>query len=145
VSPRFNTRIDGQWGRISRSEWPILLHVHTPAKNPGNASVAYILAWGTLAQKYTDDDLIHSLLLERRPDRCTPGSYEDYDRAHYSGNFQTWYDCGVYGTTAFAVTAAPEGRECVVVLDARLVGGSDHDTIHHLIDTFEVNCGLVIS
>jgi hypothetical protein len=51
----------------------------------------------------------------------------------------------VYGTTAFAVTAAPAGRECVVVLDARLVGGSDHDTIHHLIDTFEVNCGLVIS
>jgi uncharacterized protein with PIN domain len=56
---------------------------------------------------------------------------------------QTWYDCGVDSATTYTVAAAPEGRECVVVLNARVSDEADRKTIDHLIDTFEVDCGEI--
>jgi hypothetical protein len=111
----------------------------------GEASGAYIVASRALAQKYTDDELIHSLLFEGKANRCTAGPYEDYNRPPYSGKIQTWYDCGVNDATFYTVAAAPEGRECVAVLDARVVSEADREAVQHLLDTFEVDCGLVTS
>jgi len=107
----------------------------------GASSGAYLVASRTLAQKYTDYQLIHSLLYANKATNCTAGPYQDYDRPPYSGKIQTWYDCGEDVATTYTVAAAPESRECVVVFDARISDEADRKAIEHLIDTFEVDCG----
>jgi hypothetical protein len=111
----------------------------------GDVSGAYIVASKALAQRYTNDELIHSLLFKGKDSNCTPGPYEDYNRPPYSGKIQTWYDCGLGSATSYTLAAAPEGRECVVVLDARIASSADREEVEHLIDTFEVDCGRVTS
>jgi hypothetical protein len=78
----------------------------------------------TLAQKYTDDELIYSLIFEGKANKCTTGPYEDLDRPPYSVKMQTWYDCTGYDNTSFVVAAAPGGRERVVVLAAKIAPGA---------------------
>jgi hypothetical protein len=107
-------------------------------------SGAYMVASKSLAQ-YTDYDLTHSLFYANKDQNCTKGPYEDYNRSPYSGKIQTWYDCGADGATTYAVAASPEGRECVVVLDARISEKSNRKAVEHLIDTFEIDCGGVTS
>lgn len=107
-------------------------------------SGAYLVASNTLTQ-YSDFELTHTMLFENRSTNCAEGPYEDYDRSPYSGKLQTWYDCGPDGATTFAMAAAPEGRQCVVVLDARISGEADREAIQHIFDTFEVDCGHVTS
>lgn len=108
-------------------------------------SGAYVVAAKTLAQ-YSDYELTHSLLYANRAENCaTTGPYEDYVRPPYSGKMQTWYECGPDGATTFAVTAAPESRECVAVLDVRISDEADREAIEHLVGTVEVDCGLVTS
>lgn len=58
---------------------------------------------------------------------------------------QVWFGCGADGADTYSVAAAPEGRECVVVIDARVSEEADREDIEHLIDTFEVDCGGVSS
>jgi hypothetical protein len=111
----------------------------------GGTSGAYMVASRTLAQQYTDYELIHSLLYANKAENCTKGPYKDYNREPYSGKIQTWYGCGEDGATTYTVAAAPEGRECVVVFDARISDEADRQAIEHLIDTFEVDCGRVAS
>lgn len=106
-------------------------------------SGAYLVASKTLAQEYTDDELIFSLLFASKANVCTAGPYEDFDRPPYFGKIQTWYDCGGYDNTTFVVAAAPRGRECVVVLLAKLAPGADEadrKAVQHILDTFEVDC-----
>jgi hypothetical protein len=106
-------------------------------------SGAYLVASRALAQGYTDYQLTHSLLNENKNNICTAGPYKDLNRPPYSGKIQTWYECGADGATVFSVAAAPEGRECVVVLNARISDESHRKAIEHLIDTFNVNCSRV--
>jgi hypothetical protein len=108
------------------------------------ASGAYFVASKALAQ-YSDYELTHSLFNANKAAVCTPGPYEDLNRSPYSGKIQTWYDCGVDDATTFTVAAAPEGRECVVVLGARVSEEDDREAIEHIIRTFEVDCGRVTS
>jgi hypothetical protein len=103
-------------------------------------SGTYIVASKKLAQTYTDDELIHSLLFAHKADKCTAGPYEDFARPPYSGKIQTWYDCGLNDNTSFVVAAASEGRECVVVLDAITASTADSEAVQHILDSFEVNC-----
>jgi serine/threonine-protein kinase len=104
-------------------------------------SGVYMVASKSLTQ-YSDYELTHSFLNANKNELCaTTGPYEDYNRSPYSGKIQTWYECGVDAATTFAVAAAPEGRECVVVLNARISDEADREAIEHIIDTFEVNCG----
>jgi hypothetical protein len=105
-------------------------------------SGAYIVASKALAQ-YTDDELIHSLLYANKDQNCTKGPYKDYDRSPYSGKIQTWYDCGADSATTYTIAASPEGRKCVVVVDARISKESDRKDVEHLIDTFKVDCSRV--
>jgi hypothetical protein len=59
---------------------------------------------------------------------------------------QTWYSCTNFDSTSYVVAAAPEGRECVVVLGAKIAPGAgeaDREAVHHLLDTFEIDCGTL--
>jgi hypothetical protein len=105
---------------------------------------AYMVASKSLTQ-YSDYELTHSLLYANKSENCTKGPYEDYNRPPYSGKIQTWYDCGVDGATTYSVAAAPAGRGCVVVLDARISDEADREAIEHLVNSFEVDCGRVTS
>ena len=95
--------------------------------------------------QYSDYELTHSLLYANNSENCTKGPYNDYDREPYSGKIQTWYECGEDGATTYSVAAAPEGRECVVVFDARISEEADREAIEHLVESFEVDCGRVTS
>ncbi len=61
---------------------------------------------------------------------------------------QTWFDCGQYDNTSHVVAAAPEGRECVVVITAKIAPGAgeaDRKAVKHILESFEVDCGRVTS
>jgi hypothetical protein len=89
---------------------------------------------------------LYTLAHAKKAGSCAAaGPYEDYDRPPYSGKVQTWYDCGLDGATVYTMAVAPEGRECVVALTARLQKEADREAIEHLIDTVEVDCGRVTS
>jgi hypothetical protein len=107
-------------------------------------SGVYLVASKTLAQ-YSDYELTHAMLFENRSTNCTKGPYKDYNRPPYSGKIQTWYDCVPDGATTYSVAAAPAGRACVVVLDARISDEAHREAVQHIFDTFEVDCGLVTS
>jgi hypothetical protein len=104
---------------------------------------AYIVASRTLAQSYSDYELIYSGLFSGLANRCERGPYEDFDRSTLSGKMQTWYNCRGLGITSFVVAAAPEGRECVVVLLARLANEADRGAVQHMLDTVDVDCGII--
>ena len=109
------------------------------------SSGAYLVASRALAA-YSDDEITRSLLNATKGDTCAEtGPYTDYDRGPYSGKLQTWHGCGQDGATEYALAAAPEGRECVVALGARVSEEADREAVEHLIDTFEADCEAVAS
>jgi hypothetical protein len=113
---------------------------------PGSvqASGAYLVASETLAKRYTDDELIYSLLNQKRATNCTAGPSQNLDRPPYSGKVQAWFDCNGTGSTSYSFAAAPEGRACVVVGGARVDQGAseaDREAVEHIVDSFEVDCG----
>jgi hypothetical protein len=113
-----------------------------PVKSEGSG--AYMVASESLAQSYTDDELIYTLLHQKMEINCAAGPVEDLDRPPYSGKVQTWFDCNGLGTTYYVFAAAPEGRACVVVGGARVVEGAseaDQEAVEHIIDSFDVDCG----
>src|ERR687894_2774774 len=71
--------------------------------------------------------------------------YDDYERGPLSGKLQTWYGCGPDEATTYTLAISPESRECVVALSARIREEVDREAIEHLVDTVEVDCGLVTS
>jgi hypothetical protein len=71
--------------------------------------------------------------------------YDDYERGPLSGKLQTWYGCGPDEAITYTLAISPESRECVVALSARIREEVDREAIEHLVDTFEVDCGLVTS
>jgi hypothetical protein len=109
-------------------------------------SGAYIVASKTLAQKYTDDALIHSTLFSNLPTNhnCTTiGDPKDFVRPPYSGQMQAYSGCDGNNSTYVVVAAAPEGRECVVVLEARTSSEADRGAVQHILNTFDVDCSRV--
>jgi eukaryotic-like serine/threonine-protein kinase len=109
---------------------------------PGTSG-AYLVASRTLAQNYSDDDLIFYGLFSGQATNCEQGPYEDFNNSSVSGKIQTWYNCRGEGITNFVVAAAPEGRECVVVLQARLGDEGHREAVQHLLDTVNVDCGQI--
>lgn len=107
------------------------------------SSGAYLVASRSLAKEYTDFELTHSLMFASKAENCTTGPTEDYDRPPYTGTVQAWFDCGPDGADTYSVAAAPESRECVVLIDARVSEDADRQAVEQLIDTFEVDCGRV--
>lgn len=112
----------------------------------GGSTGAYFVASRSLAQDHTDYELTHSLFNANKEEICaSSGPYENYQRPPYSVNRQTWYGCGADGATVYTMAIAPEGRECVVVLNARVPDETDREEMQHLVDTIEVDCGRITS
>lgn len=112
----------------------------------GQGSGAYLAASEALAQQYTDDELIYSLLHDDKAAECAEGPARDLDRAPYSGKVQAWFDCNGADNAYYVFAAAPEGRACVVAGVAKIVSGAeeaDREAVEHLIDSFEVDCGAL--
>ena len=106
----------------------------------------YIVASRKLAQKYTDDELVESGPNDFFFSSCEPGARQDFDRSPYSGKMQTWRNCeGNSKANFLTLAAAPEGRECVVLLQIGMYGQTDVESGQRILDTFEADCGLVPS
>lgn len=107
------------------------------------ASGTYVVASRALAQAYTDDELIYSTLYAGQAENCEEGPSEPFQSSSLSGKMQTWQNCRGQGVTNYVVTASPEDRQCVGVLQARLADEADSEAIEHILDTLEVDCGYV--
>jgi hypothetical protein len=103
----------------------------------------YIVASKRLAQTHTDNGLV-ALGPNDYSSSCEAGPRQDFSRPPYSGKIQEWNNCtGESDHTALTLAAAPEGRECVVVLQ---IGGylqGDEESIQHILDTFEADCSKI--
>jgi hypothetical protein len=101
---------------------------------------AYLVASKKLAQQYIDDELVTSGPNDYSTS-CEAGARRDFDRPPYSGVLQEWTNCGGESDhTALTLAAAPEGRECVILLQ---IGGylqGDEENIQHILNTFEADC-----
>ena len=110
--------------------------------SPGVAGT-YAAASRNLAQRYTDDQLVASGPNDASA-FCEPGARSDYRRGPYSGRVQAWMDCfGDPGIRFVGLSAAPEGRECVVLLHVWMPGEEGVEDAQHILDGFEVDCGAV--
>ncbi len=113
--------------------------------NTSGAPGMYIVASRELAQQYADDQLVASGPNDFSSS-CGPGARRDFDRLPYAGKMQAWKDCGGnVGTNILTLVAAPESRECVVLLQIGLYSQADVEIGQHILDTFEVDCRLVSS
>lgn len=111
---------------------------------PGAAG-AYVVASRTLAQNYTDDELLAFPSFDFSGG-CQSGAVEDFDQAPFSGKTRAWTNCsGNAEFTVYNVAAASEGRECVVVAQIAAIGEADREVAQHIRDTFQVDCGGIAS
>ena len=100
----------------------------------------YIVASKTLAQRYTDDELI-ALGPNDYSSGCDADTPQDFNRPPYSGRMQVWENCGGDSEhNALTLAAAPEDRECVVVLQTGGYLQPEEERLRHVLDTFEVDC-----
>ena len=77
---------------------------------------------------------------------CEPGARSDFRRGTYSGRMQAWGNCRGNPEASFVtLSAAPEGRECVVVLQVGMIGEEGVQAGQRVLDTFEVDCEAVAS
>ena len=109
-------------------------------ESTGEVPGAYILASRSLAREYDEDQLATSGFNERT--NCDVVAREDVDRRPYSGRLVTW-NCSTNGSTSYTLAAAPEGRECAVMLQITAYSEADRESAKHILDTFEVDCGRV--
>ncbi len=149
------TGADSEYPGIQARNWSSLAGEDitssiTATPNLGNwhdldppASGTYVVASRALAQAYTDDELIYSTLYAGQAENCEEGPSEAFRRSSLSGKMQTWQNCRGQGITNYVLAAAPEDRGCVAVLLARLADEADREAIQHILDTLEVDCGLV--
>jgi hypothetical protein len=111
---------------------------HTQPGAPG----AYIVASRELAQWYTDDELLFSGPNQNLVQSAyCPDTPQNWDRPPYSGRMITCSNYGGTGATLHLLVAAPEGRECVVLLQVKTLDEADTEAGQHILDTFEADCG----
>jgi hypothetical protein len=102
---------------------------------PGTPGI-YIVASRGLAQRYTDDELVASGPNDFS-EGCELGPLQDFDRSSYPGKMQTWNcDQGTFLTLA----AAPESRECVVIVQIGMYSEADRESAQHILNAFEADC-----
>jgi hypothetical protein len=105
----------------------------------------YMVASKSLAQKYTDDDLVDSGPNDYSSS-CERGTLQDFDRFPYTGKILEWKNCGGDSDhTATTLAASPKDRDCVVVAQ---VGGyiktqTDKDNVQHVLDTIKTDCSKI--
>jgi hypothetical protein len=105
----------------------------------------YVVASKRLAQRYTDNELV-AMGPNDYSSACEAGTRQDFNRPPYTGRLQVWENCGGDSAhNALTLAAAPEGRECVVVLQ---FGGylypNEDARVKHVLDTFEPSCREIL-
>lgn len=109
----------------------------------GGIPGVFFLASGSLAQSYTDDQLLDPPNNDFSA-KCELGERKDFERGPYSGRIQAWDNCYGKGEGAlYTVAAASEDRECVVVLQVGTYSEKDREAAKRILDTFEVDCERV--
>jgi hypothetical protein len=112
-------------------------------QNTSGVPGVYIVALRYLAQRYTDDELVVSGPNDFSAS-CERGDRRDFDRHPYSGRMQVWKNCAGNGeANLVTLAAAPEGRECVAVLQIGMYGEADVEAGQRILDTFEADCRLL--
>ncbi len=104
----------------------------------GGVPGVYVVTSKGLAQGYTDEQLVASGPFDYSSS-CEPGARSDFGRRPYTGRMQAWRNCEVDAAATFVtLSAAPEGRECVVLMQMAMYGEADVEVGQHILDTFEV-------
>jgi hypothetical protein len=109
-------------------------------ESSGGVPGMYILASRELASEYDEDELATSGFNERP--NCDVVARDDLDRSPYSGRLVSW-SCDTNGSTPYTLAAAPEGHECVVMLQVTAYSEADRESARHILDTFEADCGRI--
>jgi hypothetical protein len=81
----------------------------------------------------TNDELVYLGPFANMNATCEDGGRQEFNRSHYSGSMQTWHNCGGKGTTFYTVAAAPESRECVIVLQVGFGGEAELEVAQHIL------------
>jgi PASTA domain len=110
-------------------------------ESTGEVPGVYVLASRSLAREYDEDQLATSGFNERT--NCDVVAREDFDRGSYSGKLVSW-NCSTNGSTPYTLAAAPEDRECVVMLQITVYSEADRESAKHILDTFEIDCGRIV-
>jgi hypothetical protein len=97
----------------------------------------YMLASRELVREYDEDQLVDASFNDLFS--CDAGERQDFDRPPYSGKMQTWH-CGGDGSAIFKLGAAPESRECAIVLQIKTYSEAEREAARHVLDTFEADC-----
>ena len=106
---------------------------------PGSPGV-YAVASEGLAQRYADEELVAAGPNDLSG-ACEAGTQSAFERGPYSGLVQEWGSCGEAGGAYLTLAAAPEGRECVVLLQVGTAGQEGAEAGQHVLDTFGADCG----
>jgi micrococcal nuclease len=126
----------GEVHKASITAAPNLDAWHTAGGVPG----IYAVASKGLARGYTDEQLVASGPFDLSS-ACEPGARSDFERGPYAGRMQAWRNCEVGAAATFVtLSAAPEGRECVVLMQLAMYGEADVEVGQHILDAFEVEC-----
>ncbi len=104
----------------------------------------YMVASKSLAQGYTDDELVTSGPNDYSSS-CEAGTPQDVEWTPYSGKTLVWNDCGGDGShIAITLALAPEGRECVLVAQ---IGGyfreAEKENLKHILETLKIDCSRI--
>ena len=99
--------------------------------------LVYMLASRELVREYDEDQLVDSSLNDLSS--CTADERQAFDRPPYSGKLQIW-DCRGDGSTIFKLGAAPESRDCAIVLQVKTYSEAEREAARHVLDTFEADC-----
>jgi hypothetical protein len=102
----------------------------------GGVPGIYMVASRKLAQSYTDDRLVSG---PSDLSNCDLGALQDFDRPPYSGRMLAG-NCRGNGAHYLNLAVAPQGRECVVLLQIITYSEADREATQHILDTFEVDC-----
>jgi hypothetical protein len=131
----------GEGHKASITAAPTLDAWHTAGGVPG----IYVVASKGLARGYTDEQLVASGPFDLSA-TCEPGARSDFERGPYTGRMQAWRNCEVGAAATFlTLSAAPEGRECVVLMQLAMYGEADVEVGQRILDAFEVECAAAAS
>jgi hypothetical protein len=103
----------------------------------------YVVASKSLAQEYTDDELVTSGPNDYSSS-CEAGTTEDFEGITYSGKMLTWNNCGGdVDHAAVAISVAPEDRECVAVAQIGGLPRVEEETVEHILNTLKMDCSNI--
>lgn len=75
---------------------------------------------------------------DQRPACVYEGRFDDYDDGLYTGKYDRWSNCEGTDTQVIVVTAGPEDRSFIAVVEVQLVSEADLEALDMILATFKV-------